>query len=184
MRSAIKTFAQMCKQWYSCLVQISNFSMKTVKKESDFMPQAVDTNEILFKLSELQVLYKKMTQTLLSDYNLSASALNLIEILGEEQATLKSITEKSQLDKSTISRQMNALVKSGLVSKTTGTDKRYAYFALSPDAKQKFQDYNFAAQKTFASILSGWTEEEKQLLSVLMGRLNRSLTNGLNDSKP
>lgn len=143
------------------------------------MPQSVDTNEILLKLADLQSLYKVMTQNLLHDYNLSASALNLIEILGEEQATLKSITEQSQLDKSTISRQMNTLVKNGLVVKTTGADKRYAYFTLSENAKSKFQEYNTAAQKTFSDILAGWTEEEKQLLSVLIGRLNRSLTNGL-----
>ncbi|API89537.1 hypothetical protein BKP56_09840 [Marinilactibacillus sp. 15R] len=143
------------------------------------MTPSVDTNEILLKLAELQSLYKKMTQNLLTDYNISASALNLIEILGEEQATLKSITEQSQLDKSTVSRQMNTLVKNGLVVKTTGDDKRYAYFTLSEDAKSKFQEYNTAAQKIFSDILEGWTEEEKQLLSVLIGRLNRSLTNGL-----
>lgn len=143
------------------------------------MVQKVDTDDILFKLSELQVLYKKMTQQLLKTYQLSTSALNLIEILGEEQATLKSITEKSQLDKSTVSRQMNTLVKKGLVTKTSGEDKRYVYFTLVPEAKNQFKEYNAAISQSFSSVLSGWTEEEKQMLSVLIGRLNRSLTNEL-----
>ncbi|MEC6747214.1 MarR family transcriptional regulator [Marinilactibacillus sp. XAAS-LB27] len=147
------------------------------------MPHEVDTNELLMKLSELQTLYKSMTQDILSEHQISASALNLIDILGEEKATLKSITEKSQLDKSTISRQMNNLVKKELVIKTTGEDKRYAYFALAEDAKGIYSTYNQTFKEQFSGMLAGWTEEEKHLLSVLLGRLNRSMTNGLKNSK-
>ncbi|WP_208560162.1 MarR family winged helix-turn-helix transcriptional regulator [Marinilactibacillus kalidii] len=144
------------------------------------MPQKVDTNDLLVKLTELQMLYKAMSQNIMSEYDLSASALNLIAILGEEKATLKAITELSQLDKSTISRQMNTLVKKELVLKTTGEDKRFAYFTLSDNAKSLYISYNETFKKQFSEILAGWTEEEKHLLSVLLGRLNRSLTNGMN----
>lgn len=143
------------------------------------MPKQVKIEDLLRKVSDLQGIYKRMNQELLSSQKLNSSAANLINIIGKEEKTLKEITEASGLDKSTVSRQVNALVKKGYVTKTTGADKRYAYFTLSNEAETAYEEYLQAFQKLFHSSLTGWTEEEKQMLSVLLGRLNRSLTKGL-----
>ncbi|MER2063879.1 MAG: winged helix DNA-binding protein [Alkalibacterium sp.] len=132
---------------------------------------------LLDKVAELNHHYKYLTDRLLHDLGLSHSVVNLIELIGDDEMTLKEITGKSRLDKSTVSRQMNALVRKELVTKTTGTDKRYVYFKLTPQAGEVFNSYHDQLEEKFNTILSGWTEEEAHMLTVLLGRLNRSMTN-------
>jgi DNA-binding MarR family transcriptional regulator len=143
------------------------------------MPKEVKTEEIAAKVVELHGLYKRMNQQLLSEHAINESAVNIISIIGEDEKTLKEITEASGLDKSTVSRQVNALVKKNMVTKTTGEDKRYAYFTLSKEASEVVNQYTTSFETLLSHTLSGWTEEEKQMLLVLLGRLNRSLTNNL-----
>lgn len=133
--------------------------------------------QLLEKVTEFNQLYKYLTDHLLHELGLSHSTINLIELIGEEEMTLKEITMKSRLDKSTVSRQMNALVRKELVTKTTGTDKRFVYFKLNEQASDVFSNYHTQLEEKFQTILSGWTEEEAHMLTVLLGRLNRSMTN-------
>lgn len=143
------------------------------------MPKQVKVEDVLDKLTELQALYKQINQQMLNTRSLNESAVNVISIIGEEQKTLKEITEACGLDKSTVSRQVNALVKKEWVQKTSGEDKRYAYFTLSEDAMTMHTEYKQVFNDYLEGTLSGWTEEEKQMLIVLLGRLNRSLSNHL-----
>lgn len=156
--------------------------MKKLKKGCENMAKqthTVNTEDLLKKVSELYELYKRMNQQLLSHQNLNASAVNLIDIIGDQKQTLKQVTELTGLDKSTVSRQINALVVKGLVIKEAGQDKRYSYFKLSEEAANIYSEYQLNFKKSFDLSLAGWTEEEKQMLSVLLGRLNRSLGSGL-----
>lgn len=135
------------------------------------------TDVLLEKVTDLNHLYKQVAELILNEHGLSSSAINLSKLMGENEYTLKQITELSRLDKSTVSRQMNALVKKDFVTKTTGQDKRYAYFTITDKAQAVFSDYHSHLEKKFESILSGWTQEEVHMLTVLVGRLNRSMTN-------
>lgn len=136
-----------------------------------------NTDALLEKVTEMNQLYKQVAELMLHEHGLSSSAINLIKLIGADEYTLKDITQKSRLDKSTVSRQMNALVKKEFVTKTTGEDKRYAYFTLTDKALDVFANYHKHLEEKFESILSGWTEEEVHMLTVLIGRLNRSMTN-------
>lgn len=136
-----------------------------------------NTDALLEKVTEMNQLYKQVAELMLHEHGLSSSAINLIKLIGNDEYTLKDITQKSRLDKSTVSRQMNALVKKEFVTKTTGEDKRYAYFTLTDKALDVFSNYHKHLEEKFESILSGWTEEEVHMLTVLLGRLNRSMTN-------
>lgn len=139
------------------------------------MPEKTDI--LLEKVSDLNILYKQVTGMMLQEHGLSHSAINLMKLIGDNEYTLKQITEHSKLDKSTVSRQMNALVKKGLVTKTTGRDKRYAYFTVTDEAQDIYREFNAHMEDKFETILSGWTQEEVHMLTVLLGRLNRSMTN-------
>ncbi|MDZ7835917.1 MAG: hypothetical protein U5K84_11940 [Alkalibacterium sp.] len=75
---------------------------------------------------------------------------------------------------------MNALAKKDLVTKTAGDDKRYVYFKLNEQATDVFSTYHTQLEDKIQKILSGWTEEEAHMLTVLLGRFNRSMTNRLN----
>lgn len=138
------------------------------------------STQLLEKVSEFNQLYKYLTDHLLQELGLSHSTINLIELIGDEELTLKDITARSRLDKSTVSRQMNALVRKDLVTKTIGTDKRYVHFKLNEQAGVVAKNYRAKLEEKVQKILSGWTEEEAHMLTVLLGRLNRSMINRLN----
>lgn len=93
---------------------------------------------------------------------------------------MKQLTEESNLDKSTMSRQVNSLVKKDLIIKTRGQDKRYTYLKLSREALDMYKQYQKEAELAFADLLTDWSEEEKQSLSVLLLRLNRRFDETIN----
>lgn len=139
------------------------------------MPKEVPIHTIIDKLEEVQSTYSIMVKKMQKEMNLSASFIPIMEIIQDEKMTLKEITEQSALDKSTVSRQINQMVKKEMVKRESGKDRRYAYFSLSDKAKKTYQSYLFELNKNMTAALYSWPEEEKQILFVLLGRLNRSL---------
>lgn len=143
------------------------------------MAQMVDISELLDKLNTFDNQFSRIKKQILDKQNLNSSTVNLISIIGNETMTLKQITEISELDKSTISRQINVLVKNGLVIREVGEDKRFSFFELSEEAKDMYQQYIEDFVDYFDDTLRGWTEEEKHMFSVLVGRANYSMSNAL-----
>lgn len=146
------------------------------KLGGDSMSRNVDITELLDKIIEFNHNFSQVDKKLLSRQNLNASTINLISIIGDETMTLKQITEVSGLDKSTVSRQMNSLVKDGYVTRETGEDKRFSFFELSDDAKLLYRQFSTDFVEYLDNTLRGWSEEEKHMLSVLIGRANHSLS--------
>lgn len=143
------------------------------------MAHTVDMKELLEKIYTFDNQFSRVKKDILAKQNLNFSTVNLISIIGDEVLTLKEITEISELDKSTISRQINVLVKNGLVKRETGEDKRYSFFELSDQAKEVFHQYQNDFVQYFEDALRGWSEEEKQMFLVLIGRANHSMANAL-----
>lgn len=140
------------------------------------MARSVNIQDMLEKIVAFNHEFSKVKKKILGMQQINASAINLISIIGDETMTLKEITEISELDKSTVSRQMNLLVKQKLVTRETGQDKRYSFFELSDEAKEIYQNYTDDFVKYVEDALMGWSEEEKQMFSVLIGRANYSLS--------
>lgn len=147
------------------------------------MARSVNIQDMLEKIVAFNHEFSKVKKKILSMQQINASAINLISIIGDETMTLKEITEISELDKSTVSRQMNLLVKQKLVSRETGQDKRYSFFELSDEAKEIYQNYTDDFVKYVEDALMGWSEEEKQMFSVLIGRANYSLSPSISNKK-
>jgi len=143
------------------------------------MGRTVDISEMLEKVVAFNNQFLQVKKDLLDKQNLNASTVNLISIIGDERMTLKQITEISELDKSTISRQVNVLVKNELVSRESGEDKRFSFFELTNEAKEIYRQYNKDFVNYLNNALKGWSEEEKQMFTVLIGRANYSLSNEL-----
>lgn len=143
------------------------------------MPQQVDLKDMLEKLVKFNKLFLQIEQEILKTNEINASAINLISIIGEERMTLTDITKISGLDKSTVSRQINVLVKENLVLRESGEDKRYSFFELSESAKIIYNNYmkNFIGY--IEDALRAWSEEEKHMFSVMVGRANYSLSTAL-----
>lgn len=141
------------------------------------MTRKVDIKDMLKNISQFNAQYTQIKKEILSKQNLNASTVNLISIIGDETMTLKEITEISELDKSTISRQINVLVKDELVYRNVGEDKRFSYFELTDEAKTIYKQYMEDFIFYVDNALKGWSEEEKQMFLVLIGRANYSFSN-------
>lgn len=143
------------------------------------MARMVNIDDMLIKLVEFNHQFLKIKKDILNSKSLNASTVNLISIIGNETMTLKQITEISELDKSTISRQISLLVEDGLVQREVGEDKRFSFFDLTEDAKVIYRQYQADFVEYMDDALRGWSEEEKQMFSVLIGRANYSLSTAL-----
>lgn len=139
------------------------------------MSRRVDINDMLEKIDDFHQQFSNVKKEILNKQNLNASTVNLISIIGDETLTLTEITKISELDKSTISRQINILVDKELVKRGSGDDKRFSFFELTEEAKAIYRQYNNDFVEYMNEALSGWSEEEKQMFSVLIGRANYSL---------
>ena len=115
--------------------------------------------------------------------NKAQQAIKTNRIKVNDKVITKNGYEISELDKSTISRQMNLLVKEGLVTRETGQDKRYSFFELSEKAKDIYKNYTHDFVKYVEDALIGWSEEEKQMFSVLIGRANYSLSPSISNKE-
>ncbi len=140
------------------------------------MARTVDIQDMLEKIVAFNHQFSKVKKNILAKQNINASTINLISIIGDERMTLKEITEISELDKSTISRQINVLVKNGLVTREVGKDKRFSFFELSDEAKTIYHQFTNDFVEYVEGALRGWSEEEKQMFSVLVGRAHYSLS--------
>lgn len=143
------------------------------------MARTVDIREMLDKITAFNSQFLQVQKDILSRQKINASAINLISIIGDETMTLKEVTSISELDKSTISRQINVLVKDGLVLREIGSDKRYSYFELTDEAKEIYRQYMEDFVKFVETALLGWSEEEKHMFTVLIGRANYSFSEAL-----
>lgn len=143
------------------------------------MARTVNISEMLDKVTAFNNQVLQVQKDILSKQKINASAINLISIIGDETMTLKEITSISELDKSTISRQINVLVKEGLVIREIGSDKRFSYFELTEVAKEIYRQYMNDFVKFVEGALLGWSEEEKQMFTVLIGRANYSFSSAL-----
>ena len=141
------------------------------------MTRKVDIKDMLKNMSDFNTQYLHIKKNILSKQNINASTVNLVSIIGDETMTLKEITEISELDKSTVSRQINVLVKEKLVTRNVGEDKRFSYFELTDEPKVVYQQYITDFVEYVDQALKGWSEEEKQMFLVLIGRANYSFSN-------
>lgn len=156
------------------LIQTFSFIVKLLGGTR--MARKVDIHEMLEKTVKFHQQFSKVKKEILDKQKVNASTINLISIIGDETMTLKEITEISELDKSTISRQINVLVKNGLVTRETGKDKRFSFFELSEEAKALYKQYTNDFVQYIDGALMGWSEEEKHMFSVLIGRANYSIS--------
>lgn len=137
------------------------------------MGNKVELSTLLSRMNEFTRMHRKLNGMLLDYYKLKESSIVLFDIIDDEEMTLKEITDASYLDKSTISRQVNSLVKKGYIDKEIGADKRYSFFKLTDHAKEVYDAYKKESERAFDDLMSSWTEDEKQKLSILLMRLNR-----------
>lgn len=146
------------------------------------MDNDISAHELVDQLNEFQHLYSTIEKKVLKNNHLNQSSFSIMSQLVEQALTLKELTSLFSLDKSTLSRQINGLVQQGFIIKEPGTDKRIYYLSISKEAKQLVNAVRFEIEFYVTDLFKAWPNEEKKLLLVLLGRVNRRIRL-TNDSK-
>jgi DNA-binding MarR family transcriptional regulator len=80
------------------------------------------------------------------------------------------------LDGSTVTRQVAALLRDGLVSRERDPqDRRGAVIAATPTGLSRMSAVRKAREQLYAEMLAGWSEEDRRTLAALLHRLNQSM---------
>lgn len=135
----------------------------------------IPIHSLIQRFIEFNQNYLKLEKQLLAKYKITKSGFSIMSVIKDEKITLNELANQSELDKSTLSRQVKNLEKKGFITKKPGTDKRYMYLSLTPESRQLILAFSFEFEKSYSLIFKNWPADEKQLLLVLMGRVNRSI---------
>lgn len=139
------------------------------------MDNDISAYELVTQLNEFQKLYATIEKKAFKKNQLNLSSFSIMSQLVEKPLTLKELTTLFLLDKSTLSRQINKLVQQDLIIKETGSDKRVSYLSISKEANQLINAVQFEIEFYVSDLFKAWPNEEKQLLLVLLGRVNRRI---------
>ncbi|MFM1652232.1 MarR family winged helix-turn-helix transcriptional regulator [Brevibacillus sp. B_LB10_24] len=86
------------------------------------------------------------------------------------------ISEAFQLDNSTISRQIAALDTKGWIHRYSHPeDARISMVEITKSGREAIQAAKALRLEAYAELLNDWTEDELDIFSKLLSRLNRSI---------
>jgi DNA-binding MarR family transcriptional regulator len=100
--------------------------------------------------------------------------LGRLDVLGPVRLT--QLAQELGLDPSSVSRQVSALERNGLVAKEKDpTDLRAQRLLLTDRGRAAVQAHREARSRELARLLPGWTAADLDALTAALGRLNTDL---------
>jgi DNA-binding MarR family transcriptional regulator len=100
--------------------------------------------------------------------------LRQLDLAGPQN--ISALAAALHLDGSTVTRQVAALVRRGLVSRERDPlDGRGAVVAATSTGLSRMSAVRKAREELYARMLADWSEEDRRTLAVLMQRLNRAM---------
>ncbi len=100
----------------------------------------------------------------------------IMEIGLADTLSVNSLSEKMDLDKSTVSRQVEKLVKSEVVVRITSSeDRRKVNISLSPKGKEIYQIINSAMNEQFEKAFQKVSPKELSIFFKVFSLLAKSL---------
>ncbi|WP_203641214.1 MarR family winged helix-turn-helix transcriptional regulator [Levilactobacillus andaensis] len=119
-----------------------------------------------------QTLLQRMTK----QYQLTVSEWQLLDHIGSGENTQEILAERTKLDTSTLSRQLKGLVKKEMVTKeAVGRDKRQLVYTITVAGTETVTAINTAFEKLSDDVFEHWSTDERNLLQILLNRLDKSL---------
>ncbi|MGF2383861.1 MarR family winged helix-turn-helix transcriptional regulator [Lentilactobacillus otakiensis] len=108
--------------------------------------------------------------------NLTISEWKLLNQLIAGNTTQELLSESTQLDISTLSRQLKRLLEKEMIDKTAvGRDKRQLIYKVTDKGTHASEYVQDEIQQLTDRVFNHWTDEEKNLLKILINRLEKSL---------
>lgn len=90
--------------------------------------------------------------------------------------TQEILAQQTRLDTSTLSRQLKGLVAKEMVTKEAiGRDKRQLIYTITEQGTQTAAAINTAFEDLSDQIFEHWSTDERNLLQILLNRLDKSL---------
>ncbi|HET6168119.1 MAG TPA: MarR family transcriptional regulator [Marmoricola sp.] len=110
------------------------------------------------------------------DRLLDRSGYHLLSRLELGPLTLKQLAEAFRLDPSTVNRQVNALLRSGLVERTSDPDGAVAkVLRPTPKGLDLLHRDRAVVQGQVARVVEGWSRRDRVELHRLLEKLNTSI---------
>jgi DNA-binding MarR family transcriptional regulator len=108
--------------------------------------------------------------------SLDRSGYQLLGRLELEPMTLKQLAEAFRLDVSTVNRQVNALLRAGLVDRVPDPDGGVAkVLRPTPEGLDLLHRDRALVQEQVARVVEGWTKKDRIELHRLLEKLNTSI---------
>jgi DNA-binding MarR family transcriptional regulator len=108
--------------------------------------------------------------------------LRHLDVAGPQNVS--ALADALHLDGSTMTRQVAALLRDGLVSRQPDPqDRRGAVIAATPAGLDRMTGVRDAREKLYEALLAEWSEEDRQALARLLHQFNASLDKGIKDGR-
>ena len=89
---------------------------------------------------------------------------------------VSSVAARLNLDGSTVTRQVAAMERDGLITRTSDpTDRRGTVISPTPAGVQRMAAVQAARTRLYGDILAAWTPDDRETLAELLHRLNDAL---------
>ncbi|TDG76228.1 hypothetical protein C5L31_000841 [Secundilactobacillus malefermentans] len=121
-------------------------------------------------------IHKQQLMQLTKGENLTISEWELLNNVTVDQNTQEILSGIMDLDTSTLSRQLKNLVtKEMLVKEATGKDHRQLIYTITKKGEDAKAQIEANVKDLNTLIFEHWSDEEQQLLQILLNRLVKSV---------
>lgn len=136
--------------------------------------------EILNALHETDKDFQKILKKITKECKLTIAEWQLLVKVDDEFNTQDQLSQTTGLDTSTLSRQLNALMKKKMLeNQVVGHDHRHFIYQITNLGRESLMKIQTQYQTIEQQIFSVWSEEEKSMLQILINRLDKSIQKGL-----
>lgn len=130
----------------------------------------------LIALRDIEKNYKSVLLAITKRSKLTIAEWQLLLQIEAGYRTQEQLSDATKLDTSTLSRQLKNLVTKEMLQKTpTGRDKRQLVYSMSQAGKKAIIEIDAAFADLSTRIFDRWTDEENNLLRILLNRLDKSI---------
>ncbi|WP_439426097.1 MarR family winged helix-turn-helix transcriptional regulator [Oenococcus alcoholitolerans] len=126
-------------------------------------------------LRQTDNIYIEKVTSIMKRFGMTYAEHRLLILVEEGFSTQEGISKKTNLDTSTLSRQLKSAVKKGFLKRTpTGKDKRQLVYFLTESGKNKNNAVAAELARLDHLIFSDWNRNDRALLNELLIKLKES----------
>lgn len=136
--------------------------------------------ELLEQLRNVDNKYSDLLQTIMKENGMTIAEFRLVDLISRGVNRQDEIAKVTNLDTSTLSRQLKNAVNKEMIEKTAiGTDKRQLVYSLTSKGSESSGKIQNEIQELTGKIAGSWSDTEKGQLLELLEKLNQSLNKGV-----